>query len=415
MDLRPLAVALVILGSAPGLAAGTPAPPAPLRVATTRDYPPFSFLDDGAPRGFDLVMADRLGRDLGRPVAFTTVRWPDLLPAGRANTFDVAMSGVTVRADRLPVFAFTRPYALTGAVAVVRETDRARLHSREDLDQPGIRLAVNAGGHLERVARRLFPRAAIEPVGDNTTLAARLRSATVDAVISDSAEAHAWRPYGFAVLGPFTRDRKAYAVPLGRVEMIPALDAWLAAREGDGFLDAQRRTWLGAGASYSADDMCVEAIAAAIETRLQLMPYVAAVKRRDGLSVTDLRQETRVLAGARRAAGDAGLEARTVRPIVRRLMRLSKIVQRAAPATGDAATLDLGGLRLAVRTAGSQLIAELARCQSAMRQPGARARLRAALAPIGSSLPVTEADLDDLAAAIKAGRAGVTRSRSQAR
>jgi len=398
---------LVTLSSFSWQAAATTPLPAPLRIATTRDYPPFSFLDEGAPRGFDVLMAERLGRDLARPIAFTTVRWPDLLHQGRAGAFDIAMSGITVRGDRLPVFAFTRPYALTGAVAVVRPADRDRLRSREDLDRPGVRLAVNAGGHLERVARRLFPRATIEPVDDNTSLATRLRGGSVDAVISDSAEARAWRPYGFVALGPFTRDRKAYAVPLGRADLIPALDAWLAARESDGFVDAQRRTWLGADASQSADDMCLEALASAVETRLGLMPYVAAVKHRDGLPITDLRQEARVLDGTRAAARQAGLDPRRVRALVRRLIRQSKAIQRAAPLVTDAGSLDLGVLRLAVRTASAQLIAELARCQGALHEPGARARLRQALAPIGTALPVPDHALAGLAAALQRAGAGL--------
>lgn len=406
MDLRRLALLILCLCGTHGPAAGTPPPEVPLRVATTWDYPPFSFLDEGAPRGLDLLMAGRLGQDLDRPVNFVSLAWPDLLQQGRAGNFDVAMSGVTMRGDRLPVFAFTRPYALTGAVAVVRAADRDRLRTKDDLNRPDIRLAVNAGGHLERVARRLFPRAMIEAITDNTSLAARLRGATVDAVVSDSAEARAWQPYGFVLLGPFTRDRKAYAVPLRGAQLIPALDAWLAAREADGFADAQRRTWLGAAASRSADDMCLEAIASAIEIRLQLMPYVAAVKHRDGLPITDLRQEARVLAGTKKAAGEAGLEWPSLRPLVRRVIRLSKVVQRSAPPVAETATLDLGGLRLAVRTAGAQLIAELGRCQRALRQPGATVRLRQALAPLTASLPLPAAELQDLAAAVRRVRAG---------
>lgn len=152
--------------------------------------------------------------------------------------------------------------------------------------------------------------------------------------------------------------------------------------------------------------MCLEAIASAIEIRLQLMPYVAAVKHRDGLPITDLRQEARVLAGTKKAAGEAGLEWPSLRPLVRRVIRLSKVVQRSAPPVAETATLDLGGLRLAVRTAGAQLIAELGRCQRALRQPGATVRLRQALAPLTASLPLPAAELQDLAAAVRRVRAG---------
>lgn len=410
MCLRNLLVLVVAFNNLTGtLAAATPHP-APLNVATSHDYPPFSFLDEGAARGFDILMAERLGRDLGRPVAFVTVRWPDLLPQGHAGSFDVAMSGVTVRSDRLPVFAFTRPYALTGAVAVVRAEDGNRLRRAEDLNRRDIRVAVNAGGHLERVARALFSRAAITPVADNASLAGLLRGRKVDAVISDSAEARAWRPYGFVVFGPFTRDRKAYAVPLAHVDSIPTLDAWLAEREGDGFVDAQRRTWLGATASHSAEEMCLEAIASVIETRFQLMPYVAAAKHRDGLPVTDLRQERRVLDSMWAATREVGLDPRTARPLIRRLIRLSKHIQRATPPAAVANLIDIATLRLAIQTATTQLIAELHRCQPALRQPAVESALRAAMVPMSASLPLNQSDVAGLAAAVRRVRADEQRT-----
>jgi len=76
-------------------------PGAALRVGTSGDYAPFSFhAPSGELTGFDVVVAQRLGHDLGRSVEFVPFQWPDLTGRLRTGAFDVAMSGVTVRADR---------------------------------------------------------------------------------------------------------------------------------------------------------------------------------------------------------------------------------------------------------------------------------------------------------------------------
>src|SRR5262249_31762935 len=153
-----------------------------------------------------------LAADLGRPPEFVIFRWPDLGAQLRSNGFDVVMSGVTVRPDRALAFAFTRPYVNTGAVAVIRASERAKFRRVADLDQSNVRIAVNQGGHLEQVARRQFAHAVLMPVTDNHTLPDLLRRKAADAALSDTLEAHTWATGQFTFIGPFTRDRKAYAV-----------------------------------------------------------------------------------------------------------------------------------------------------------------------------------------------------------
>src|SRR6266850_4630241 len=115
-----------------------------------------------------------------------------------------------------------------------------------DLDRPGLRIAVNAGGHLERVGARLFPQAVLVRTADNGALPALLAAGAADAILSDDVEADVFAPRvpDAARVGPLTRDRKAF---LGRdPALVARLDAWLRAREADGTLGILRGRWLGA-------------------------------------------------------------------------------------------------------------------------------------------------------------------------
>lgn len=356
---------------------------AALRVGTSGDYAPFSTRDaDGRPSGFDVAVAERLARDLGRPLSIVSFQWPELVAQLRAAAFDVAMSGVTVRADRAVVLRFTRPYAVAGAVVVVRAADATRFRRVADMNQPGVRVAVNAGGHLERVARQHFPRATVRPQRDNLALPTALTDGTADAVVSDVFEARTWAGE-LLILGPFTRDRKAYAVGPDAVELRRTIDAWLAAREADGWLNEQRRRWLGAGAVWTPQDAAIEALVAAIDLRLQLMPLVAAVKRRAGLPVEDPAQEARVLERTRTAASTLGMDADGVVAFFRLQIEVAKAVEHATEAASGAATVgdepSLETVRAAVAAVSDQLIDELARSAAWLGEPAARRRLEQAL------------------------------------
>jgi cyclohexadienyl dehydratase len=377
-------VVLLIAAVATCRAEAPPAAPV-LRVGTSGDYNPFSFHDgNGILTGFDISVAERLAGDLGRAVVFSPLQWRELVPQLRAGAFDIAMSGVTVRADRAVYLAFTRPYIVTGAVAVIRVGDRKRFRTLAALDHTGRRIAVNAGGHLEQVARQRFPHARVVAVLDNASLPGVLLRGEADAVISEALEASTWPAAQFCSLGPFTHDRKAYAVLRESTALLRQVNEWLAAREADGWLDQQRRHWFGERAMLSPQQADLEALVGAMDLRLQLMPLVAAAKRHAHLPVEDPAQETRVLDRVRTAAAAAGLNREGVAALFQVQMDAAKAVERRAdgthaePTAASQGEFSLADLRAAVATVSDQIITALARCQAWLHEPGGQAALTAA-------------------------------------
>jgi len=355
---RGLRVILLLVFASSALA--QTASPLPLRVGMSGDYRPFtSRAADGTLHGFEIVVAERLARDLGRRLEIVPFQWPNLIRDLQQGAFDIAMSGVTLRTDRALAVTFSRPYTAGGAVVVVRKVDAQRFHEADDVNRTGVRLAVNAGGHLERVARQRFAAAVILPTMDNTSLPALLRSTSVDAVVSDSFEAAAWAASDFLIRGPLTSDRKCYAMPRHATELAAQVDAWLRAREADGWLEAQRRRHLGAAVGWTAEQSAVEALVAAIDLRLRLMPYVAAIKRAARLPITDAAQERRVLERAGAAAAAAGLKPEPVVALFETLIAAAKNVEHAATEPVDPIVNDLDEMRAIIRRASDQLLAAL--------------------------------------------------------
>jgi cyclohexadienyl dehydratase len=174
------------------------------------------------------------------------------------------------------------------------------------LDIVGSRIAVNAGGHLERIARSRFRAAEILAIPDNAAVRDALLSGQVDAVVTDSLEAPRWAQgrRDLAAIGPFTRDRKAYLLPAGSDALAARLDEWLLAAESDGRLAELRARYLGSTTGPAPTEP-LEALLAAADERLSLMPFVADAKRRSGARVIDAAREARVLSAAHRAVDAA--------------------------------------------------------------------------------------------------------------
>jgi cyclohexadienyl dehydratase len=293
--LRQLALVLV-MGAIPAGMPFAEDEPKTLRVGTSGDYPPFSVKIDGDPvtfEGFDVAIAQAYAEERGLALEFVRFRWPELLDDLAAGRFDVAMSGITVRPERSARGTFTLPVAESGAVVLVREPDR--WFDIDSLDNRLARIGVNAGGHLERVARKRFAYATLIAIPDNAQVLRSLADEQIDAAVSDTAEVSRWSGEleGSAVFGPFTRDRKAFFAGPDSAALAADLDAWLLVHEADGKLDAVRSEF--ADVKEPSNDGVLGALLAAVDERLSLMPLVGVAKRDQGIPLEVPEREAIVL------------------------------------------------------------------------------------------------------------------------
>jgi cyclohexadienyl dehydratase len=303
---------------------------APLRVGTSGDYPPFSErAADGSWTGFDLEVAREYAAARGRRLEVVPLRWADLAARVAAGDVDVAMSGITVRADRLLVGTMTAAVARADAVILVRRDDATTGGS---FDRAGVRIAVNRGGHLERLARSRVARATLVPVDDNRRLPILLANREVAAIVTDTLEAATF-PDTFAVAAVLAHDRKAYWVAPGRDALAADLDAWLLERERDGYLPRLRIDRLHASdAPGPAPELA--RVVDLVARRLMLMPEVGAAKRAAGMPIVDAKRESDVIARAVERARAAGLDGTAAEHLARAEIMAARAVQEAARAEG---------------------------------------------------------------------------------
>jgi len=286
-------------------------PPAPaahatLRAGTSGDYAPLSIWKGDRVEGFAPALIAAFASREHLEVSWTRFRWPGLTEDLRGGRFDLAADGITVRPERSIAGRFTVPIARGGAVLLVRRAVGLQLGA---LDRPGLRVVVNQGGHLERVARGLFRAAALRVIPDNEAVRVAFAQGEADAALTNTFEAPGWAAGVADVeqLGPLTQDVTAIWVRADRAELADRLDAWLLDQEERGELASLRTRWLGAGGGPRAASP-VSALLAATAERLALMPFVADAKRRTGMAVEDTTQEERVITASANAVAHAAQE-----------------------------------------------------------------------------------------------------------
>jgi cyclohexadienyl dehydratase len=372
---RPLVTLALVLGfaaagcarpaaavsSAPAAETTTPgarAPAAALRAGTSGDYPPFSLWKGDHAEELAGALLGAFAAEQRLALSWTRFRWPELVGDLRAGRFDLAADGITVRPERSIAGRFTVPVARGGAVLLLRRPAWAELAggagpglagaraALRALDQPELRVAVNRGGHLERVARSLLRNARILAIPDNAAVPEALARGDADAAMTNTFEAPRWaqRLAGVEPIGPLTRDVVALYVRADRPELAAQLDAWLLAEEQSGALGLLRARYLGPGGG-GPTALPVDALLCATAERLALMPLVAAAKRRAGKAIEDPAQEARVLEAGRaavfRAAATRGVPPpanEAIDAFFRAQMEAAKAIERRAlPDAGEAA------------------------------------------------------------------------------
>ncbi|WP_407050680.1 transporter substrate-binding domain-containing protein [Methyloraptor flagellatus] len=161
-----------------------------LRVGTTGDYRPFTYLnkETGQYEGYDIDMANALATALGVKLELVGTSWPTLAKDFEADKFDVAMGGVSITLDRQKKGLFTIPIMREGKTPIVRCGDVAKFQTVADIDKPGVRVIVNPGGTNERFDRANFKTAEIKVHPNNVEVFDEVAKGNADVMITDASE-----------------------------------------------------------------------------------------------------------------------------------------------------------------------------------------------------------------------------------
>jgi ABC-type amino acid transport substrate-binding protein len=250
-----LAVALggsVVLGSQCLSAADAPAAAKPpLRVGVSPVFPPMVFKQGKQLQGVEVDLARALGDHLGREVVFVELPWKDQIEALNDGRTDIIMSSMSITPARRYVVNFTKPYFVTGQMALVRRENRQDYAMGFPLNLKGT-VGVLKATTGEFLVQRDFPKSKFKSFTDTEDATQALIKKKLSLFISDStlvwylAGTHA--NDGLTVVpAPLSEEQLAWAVRKSDDDLLAAVNQFIAKAGQEGtFLKVFRR-WTAVG------------------------------------------------------------------------------------------------------------------------------------------------------------------------
>jgi ABC-type amino acid transport substrate-binding protein len=215
-----------------------------VRVCIWPDYHGITLRDPQSEqlRGIDIDLSAAFARSLGVRLAYVNSSFQTLVKDLQTDRCDVSMHGVGVTPERAQALAFSRPYLKSDIYALTSLNSRV-VRTWQDIDRPGVRVAVQAGTLMEPVMRAALQRADLVVVRAPATREGELEAGRVDVFMSDY-------PFSRRLLDtvdwlrliqpdtPFHETPYAYAVKQGDGAWLQALDRFVATVQADGRLKA---------------------------------------------------------------------------------------------------------------------------------------------------------------------------------
>jgi len=106
-----------------------------IRIATEGAYPPWNYMDDsGNLVGFEIDLAKELCKRMSADCEVVTQKWRSIVKGLNSGKYDAIMAAMSITADRRKLVSFSRNYAGTPNVFVVRK-DHPLAELRFDVKQ----------------------------------------------------------------------------------------------------------------------------------------------------------------------------------------------------------------------------------------------------------------------------------------
>lgn len=240
--------------SAPG---ATPAPSrldeilarGTLRVCTTGDYKPYSFLKpDGQFEGIDIDAAQNLAQSMNVKAEFIRTSWSNLMNDFIAKC-DIAVGGVSTSLERQKRAFFTQPYMVDGKTPIVRCGDVDKYQTLAQIDQPGVRTIVNPGGTNEKFAKQFFTHSQLIEYPDSVSIFKQILNGQADVMVTDASETLLQQKLNPGLCSvhpdkPFQFGERAYLLPRGDAAFQQYVDQWLHLSRSTGEFQAVLDKWL---------------------------------------------------------------------------------------------------------------------------------------------------------------------------
>ncbi len=212
-----------------------------LKVGTTGDYQPMSYLDPetGEYVGFDAELAEDLAGDLDVDIEYVETSWPTLMDDVLASKFDLAICGVTINDARKEQALMSDGYIENGKTILCRKKEAYKYTSLKAINRPEVRVMVNPGGLNEQFARENLPDATLLIHDVNQEIPGLVAAGKADIMITEIMEAGYYvgqddRLAAPLINEPFTHGEIGVLMPKGSEDLMDYVNEFLRKEKKSG-------------------------------------------------------------------------------------------------------------------------------------------------------------------------------------
>ncbi len=220
-------------------------------VAVENAYPPLQFMQGDRAVGWEYDAMAEIARRLNLTVDYQTISWDAMIPAVSQGQFDLGMTGITIREDRMELVDFSDPYMRSEMVMMVRGDEERFSDAAGFAADPDLLMAAQPGttpfyvGVYEVLdGQEDNPRIVkFETFGAGVEA---LRSGDVDLVLTDGTAGAGYVAAsngGLKIVGEkLGTEDFGFIFPKGS-DLVEPINAAIAAMKADGTIEALDRKW----------------------------------------------------------------------------------------------------------------------------------------------------------------------------
>jgi polar amino acid transport system substrate-binding protein len=216
-----------------------------MTVGNSGSYPPFEYTADGKLTGFDVDLANELGRRMGVKVEWVMVDFKGIIASLIAKRTDILVTALTRTPDRAKQILFSEPYYNAGIGAAVLVN--SGIKKPEDLNGKTVGLQTGSSG--ERYVKSELKDYVINTKGyDDFVLAVNdLKNKRVDAVVNPlpTLRYNTKNDPGIIITDTWNQSDVGINTRMEDTALMDEINKHLAAMKADGFLDQLDKKWFG--------------------------------------------------------------------------------------------------------------------------------------------------------------------------
>ena len=222
-------------------------------VVTENAYPPLQFVDpkSGEAVGWEYDAMEVIGKRLNAMIVYENISWDAMIAAVSEDQYDMGMTGITIREDRMEKVDFSDPYMLSQMMMIVAGDESRFSEAKSFAADPDLLAGAQPGTtpFYVTIYDILDGDEANPRVIQFETFGAALqalRTGDVDLVLSDSTAANGYVSASegkLKIVGdPLGTEEFGFIFPKGS-DLVGPINAAIAELKADGTLDELNTRW----------------------------------------------------------------------------------------------------------------------------------------------------------------------------